>query len=129
MTKINHSLPSILLVEVANPQDSSSKIVTSDSFCHCSCCLGGKKNSWCFLFHLLPRIFKIDFKGVSSLTQDTVDPSKHGFGYVAPLTYRCFIVSPLYSWDSHLQIQRALDQKQCFLILSHGFSPAIHFQF
>lgn len=34
----------------------SSKIVESDRFCQCDCCLGGETDSWCFLFYHLRRI-------------------------------------------------------------------------
>lgn len=38
----------------------SFKIVTSDRFCQCTCCLGGETNSWFFLFHHLA--VSIDFR-------------------------------------------------------------------
>lgn len=39
-----------------------SKTVTSDRFCQCNCCLGGKIDFWCALFCYLPRIlWSVDF--------------------------------------------------------------------
>ena len=36
----------------------SSKIVPSDRFCQCSCCLGEETDPWCFLLCNLPRILQ-----------------------------------------------------------------------
>lgn len=41
----------------------SSKIITSERFCQCNCCLGGERNSWCFILCSLLRIPPILYFG------------------------------------------------------------------
>ena len=55
-TEMDHSLPSIVpwRLQTFNVLQDS-KIVIPDRFCWCSCCLGGERDSWCFLLCHRPQ--------------------------------------------------------------------------
>lgn len=58
-----------------------SKIVRSDRFFQCNCCLAGEIDSWCFLLHHLPRILS----GAFTLGSPALSPNALSYLYMYDL--------------------------------------------